>query len=35
MPVTTLDGHQVHVNDEGFLTDPGAARSGGRVSPPR
>ena len=22
MPVTTLDGHQVHVNDEGFLTDP-------------
>jgi len=23
MPLTTLDGHQVHVNDEGFLTDPG------------
>ena len=22
MPVTTLDGHQIHVNDEGFLTDP-------------
>ena len=22
MPITTLDGHQVHVNDEGFLTDP-------------
>ena len=22
MPVTTLDGHQLHVNDEGFLTDP-------------
>jgi tRNA 2-thiouridine synthesizing protein E len=22
MPVTTLDGHQVHVNEEGFLTDP-------------
>ena len=22
MPVNTLDGHQVHVNDEGFLTDP-------------
>ena len=22
MPVTTLDGHDVHVNDEGFLTDP-------------
>lgn len=22
MPVTTLEGHQVHVNDEGFLTDP-------------
>ena len=21
MPVTTLDGHQIHVNDEGFLTD--------------
>ncbi|SDP46805.1 tRNA 2-thiouridine synthesizing protein E [Nakamurella panacisegetis] len=22
MPVTTLAGHQVHVNEEGFLTDP-------------
>jgi TusE/DsrC/DsvC family sulfur relay protein len=22
MPVTTLAGHQIHVNDEGFLTDP-------------
>lgn len=22
MPVTTMDGHQIHVNDEGFLTDP-------------
>ncbi|HEX2902790.1 MAG TPA: TusE/DsrC/DsvC family sulfur relay protein [Jatrophihabitans sp.] len=22
MPVTTLDGHSIHVNDEGFLTDP-------------
>ena len=22
MPVTTLAGRQVHVNDEGFLTDP-------------
>jgi len=22
MPVTTLNGHQIHVNDEGFLTDP-------------
>ena len=22
MPVTTLDGHQIHVDDEGFLTDP-------------
>jgi tRNA 2-thiouridine synthesizing protein E len=21
MPVTTLDGHEIHVNDEGFLTD--------------
>ena len=21
MPVTTLDGHQIHVTDEGFLTD--------------
>ena len=21
MPVTTLDGHQIHVNEEGFLTD--------------
>ena len=21
MPVTTLDGHQIHVDDEGFLTD--------------
>ena len=22
MPVTTIDGRQVHVNEEGFLTDP-------------
>jgi TusE/DsrC/DsvC family sulfur relay protein len=22
MPVTTLAGHQIHVTDEGFLTDP-------------
>jgi TusE/DsrC/DsvC family sulfur relay protein len=22
MPTTTIDGHVVHVNDEGFLTDP-------------
>jgi len=22
MPVTTLDGHQINVNEEGFLTDP-------------
>jgi TusE/DsrC/DsvC family sulfur relay protein len=22
MPVTTLAGHEFHVNDEGFLTDP-------------
>jgi tRNA 2-thiouridine synthesizing protein E len=22
MPVTTLDGRQIHVNEEGFLTDP-------------
>jgi len=22
MPVATLDGHQIHVNEEGFLTDP-------------
>jgi len=22
MPMTTLNGHQIHVNDEGFLTDP-------------
>ena len=22
MPVTTLDGHTVHVNEEGFMTDP-------------
>jgi tRNA 2-thiouridine synthesizing protein E len=22
MPVTTIDGRQVHVNDEGFLTEP-------------
>jgi TusE/DsrC/DsvC family sulfur relay protein len=21
MPITTLDGHQVHVDDEGFLTE--------------
>ena len=23
MPVTTIDGRQVHVNEEGFLTEPG------------
>ena len=23
MPTTTIDGHVIHVNDEGFLTDPG------------
>jgi len=23
MPTTTIDGHVVHVDDEGFLTDPG------------
>lgn len=22
MPVATIEGHDVHVNDEGFLTDP-------------
>lgn len=22
MPVTTIDGRQVHVNEEGFLTEP-------------
>ena len=22
MPVTTIDGHQISVNEEGFLTDP-------------
>jgi len=22
MPVTTIDGHEIHVNDEGFMTDP-------------
>ena len=22
MPVTTLDGHQINVNEEGFLSDP-------------
>jgi len=22
MPVTTLNSHEIHVNDEGFLTDP-------------
>ncbi len=22
MPVATMDGRQIHVNDEGFLTDP-------------
>ncbi len=22
MPVTTIDGHQINVNEEGFLTDP-------------
>ncbi len=22
MPVTTIDNHTIHVNDEGFLTDP-------------
>ena len=23
MPTTTIDGRTIHVNDEGFLTDPG------------
>ncbi len=23
MPATTIDGHTIHVNDEGFMTDPG------------
>ena len=22
MPVTTIAGHRIHVNDEGFLTEP-------------
>lgn len=22
MPTTTIDGHLIHVNDEGFMTDP-------------
>ena len=22
MPITTIDGHEIHVNEEGFLTDP-------------
>ncbi len=22
MTMTTIDGHQIHVNDEGFMTDP-------------
>ena len=22
MPTTTIDGHQIHVDDEGFMTDP-------------
>ena len=22
MPTTTIDGHTIHVNDEGFMTDP-------------
>ena len=22
MPTTTIDGHEIHVDDEGFLTDP-------------
>jgi len=22
MPTTTIDGHEIHVNEEGFLTDP-------------
>jgi tRNA 2-thiouridine synthesizing protein E len=22
MPVTTLNGHEIHVNEEGYLTDP-------------
>ena len=37
MPTTTIDGHEIHVDDEGFMTDhdewterPGQARS-----PPR
>ncbi len=21
MPITTIDGHEIHVNDEGFMTD--------------
>jgi TusE/DsrC/DsvC family sulfur relay protein len=23
MPTTTIDGHQIHVDQEGFMTDPG------------
>jgi tRNA 2-thiouridine synthesizing protein E len=23
MPTTTIDGHRIHVDDEGFMTDPG------------
>jgi TusE/DsrC/DsvC family sulfur relay protein len=23
MPTTTIDGHEFHVNDEGFMTEPG------------
>jgi tRNA 2-thiouridine synthesizing protein E len=22
MPITTIDGHEIHVDDEGFMTDP-------------
>jgi TusE/DsrC/DsvC family sulfur relay protein len=22
MPITTIDGHEIHVNDEGFMTNP-------------
>ena len=37
MPTTTIDGHHIQVDDEGFLTDPdGVDRGpGARRSPPR
>ena len=36
MPVTTLNGHQIHVNEEGFLTDPTEwDDDSGPRSPPR